>query len=88
LSETNVRPAGTRDEGKTPPAGEDSEDLDVSAALERRVVIGQAQGILMERLGLTPQRAHAYLSRASQQANVKLHQVATELVATRRLPEA
>lgn len=59
---------------------------DIETALEHRLVIGQAQGILMERLGLTPERAFAYLNRASQQTNTKLHDVAAELVETRLLP--
>lgn len=59
---------------------------DIEEALERRLVIGQAQGILMERMGLTPERAHAYLSRVSQHTNTKLHEVAAQLVETRLLP--
>lgn len=59
---------------------------DFEQALERRLVLGQAQGILMERLGLTPERAFAYLSRASQQTNTKIEQVAAELIETRLLP--
>lgn len=59
---------------------------DVEEALERRLIIGQAQGILMERLGLTPERAFAYLNRASQQTNTKLEKVAEQLVETRLLP--
>lgn len=59
---------------------------DVEHALERRLVLGQAQGILMERLGLTPERAHAFLSRASQQTNTTIHDVAAEVVRTRLLP--
>lgn len=59
---------------------------DYEAVLERRLVIGQAQGILMERLGISPDRAFAFLDRASQATNTKLHQVAADLVATRRVP--
>ena len=59
---------------------------DIEAALERRLVMGQAQGIIMERLGLSPERAHAYLSRISQQTNTKLEDVAAQLVETRLLP--
>lgn len=59
---------------------------DIEAAFERRLVIGQAQGILMERLGLSAERAFAFLSRISQQTNTKLCDVAAELVETRRIP--
>jgi GAF domain-containing protein len=50
-----------------------------------RTIIGQAQGILMERFGLTADRAFAVLRRVSQDRNVKLQQVAVELVRTRVL---
>ena len=56
-----------------------------TAALNR-TIIGQAQGILMERFALTADRAFVVLRRVSQSRQVKLHQVATELVTTRVLP--
>ena len=56
-----------------------------TAALHR-TVIGQAQGILMERYQLDAQAAFAVLRRISQANNVKLHRVATELVDSRLLP--
>lgn len=59
---------------------------DIEAAFERRLVIGQAQGILMERLGLSAERAFAFLSRVSQETNTKLSDVADELVKTRTVP--
>ena len=43
-------------------------------------MIGQAIGIVMERFGLTEDRAFAFLSRLSSHRNVKLRQVARELV--------
>jgi AmiR/NasT family two-component response regulator len=49
-------------------------------------VIGQATGILMERFDLAPDRAFAVLSRLSSQRNVKLRQLAEEIVRTRALP--
>jgi hypothetical protein len=55
-------------------------------ALTSRTVIGQATGILMERFDLTSDRAFAVLSRLSQQQNVKLRQLADEIVLTRALP--
>lgn len=53
-------------------------------ALEARTVIGQAQGILMERHGLDAQRAFQVLARHSQDGNVKLVEVSRGIVATRR----
>ena len=56
------------------------------SAMETRTLIGQAQGILMERLKLTPHQAFAVLSRASQDGNVKLRGVARRLVETGDVP--
>ena len=62
------------------------------AALERalssRQVVGQAQGILMERGRMTAEQAFAQLTRASQDRNVKLAEVARRLVETGELPAA
>jgi transcriptional regulator with GAF, ATPase, and Fis domain len=58
-----------------------------NAALNR-TIIGQAEGILMERLALTADQAFAVLRRVSQQNNAKLYQVAGELVLTREIPGA
>ena len=52
------------------------------SGLVTRTVIGQAEGILMERLKITADQAFAVLSRASQQSNVKLRDVARNLVET------
>lgn len=60
---------------------------DLSAARESRTLVGQAQGILMERHGLDADRAFAVLRRHSQQGNLKLADVAHQLVTTRQLPE-
>jgi AmiR/NasT family two-component response regulator len=46
-----------------------------------RAVIEQAKGLLVGRLGCTPDEAFAYLSRQSQNANRKLHDVAAQLLA-------
>ncbi len=51
-------------------------------ALSSRDVIGQAKGILMERLRITPEDAFDALRRSSQQLNVKLRQVAERLAET------
>ena len=53
-------------------------------AITDRTVIGQAQGILMERYDLDPAQAFRALVRMSQDDNVKLHLVAGRIVAQRR----
>jgi GAF domain-containing protein len=55
-------------------------------AITARHLIGQAQGILMERFALDADRAFAVLRRYSQDNNVKLREVAQRIIATRRLP--
>lgn len=57
------------------------------AALSCRAVIGQAEGILMERLGIEGPRAFEYLRRVSMHTNRKLVDVAEEIVRTRALPD-
>jgi GAF domain-containing protein len=56
------------------------------SALVTRTVIGQAEGILMERLKITADQAFALLSRLSQASNVKLRKVARNLVETGEIP--
>ena len=51
-----------------------------------RTIIGQAEGILMERLGIDADQAFAYLRRVSQSENRKLIMICSEIVKTRRLP--
>ena len=55
-------------------------------AVDARKIIGQAQGILMERYDLDSERAFAVLIRYSQDNNIKLREVARQLVETRSLP--
>ena len=55
-------------------------------ALETRTVIGQAQGVLMERFEIDADRAFATLRRYSQHHNIKLKALCHQLVATRALP--
>ena len=55
-------------------------------ALRTREVIGQAQGILMERERITAEQAFAVLRRASQRMNIKLRAVAEALVETGESP--
>jgi GAF domain-containing protein len=55
-------------------------------AVDSRHVIGQAQGVLMERHSLGAEQAFSVLKRYSQQTNVKLHDVAVILLRTGDLP--
>ena len=61
-------------------------ERDLWRAIDSRHLIGQAQGILMERFKLSPEKSFAVLRRYSQHHNIKLHEVAGELVKTGRLP--
>lgn len=56
-------------------------------AIDARRLIGQAQGILMERFDMDADQAFAVLRRYSQDHNVKLHVVAERLISTRTLTE-
>ena len=51
-------------------------------ALDHRDAIGQAKGLLMARHHCGPDEAFEHLRKASQQANIKLHEVAARLVAS------
>jgi hypothetical protein len=55
--------------------------------LSSRDVIGQAKGILMERLRITPDDAFDTLRRASQQLNIKLREIAERLAETGQLDD-
>ena len=50
-------------------------------------MVGQAQGILMERERITADQAFDVLRRASQYMNIKLREVAETLVETGESPE-
>lgn len=50
-------------------------------AMKTRQLIGRAIGIVMERYGLSDERAFAFLARVSQTRNVKMRVLAEELVA-------
>ena len=55
-------------------------------ALHNRNIIGQAQGVLMERYDMTADQAFDYLRRISSSTNRKVAVVAAEIAQTRRLP--
>lgn len=57
------------------------EEQQIRAALTSRDVIGQAKGMLMERYNLGAQAAFALLSKLSQDTNVKLADLANQVVA-------
>jgi hypothetical protein len=61
---------------------------DLHGALATRAVIGQAQGILIERERITADQAFDILRRASQHLNLKLRDVAQHLVDTGEDPDA
>ncbi|MGY1666028.1 GAF and ANTAR domain-containing protein [Geodermatophilus sp. SYSU D00696] len=56
------------------------------SGMATRNLIGMAQGIVMERLRLTPDQAFGVLSRLSQESNTKLRDVARRLVETGEVP--
>lgn len=61
----------------------DAQDLDnVSTALNRRDVISQAKGILMERYKITAPMAFALLAKTSQETNTRVYDVAEILTQT------
>jgi hypothetical protein len=62
-------------------------EANLHAALASREVIGQAQGILIERERVTADQAFDMLRRASQHLNLKLRDVAQTLVDTGEKPD-
>jgi hypothetical protein len=54
-------------------------------AVNTRTMIGTAVGIVMERYHLTDDRAFAFLTRLSQDGNIKLREVARRLIAATRV---
>lgn len=56
------------------------------SALASRTVIGQAEGIMMERFALSGEQAFAVLRRVSQDTNTRLRDIAAKLVETRQTP--
>jgi AmiR/NasT family two-component response regulator len=57
-------------------------DEQLKQALATRDNIGQAKGMIMERYAVDAVQAFAVLRKLSQDSNVPLHQVASELVAS------
>jgi len=59
---------------------------ELERAIDSRRVIGQAQGMLMARYGLTPAQAFAMLRRYSQDRNLRISALAQEFTSTGQLP--
>ena len=57
-------------------------------AMKSRAVIEQAKGMVMERYKISEDRAFAVLARASQTSNIKLRDVAQDLINTGTLQGA
>jgi AmiR/NasT family two-component response regulator len=57
-------------------------------ALETRIVIEQAKGVLAERLAVDPQEAFEVLRRAARNERRRIHELAAEVVSSRRTPAA
>ncbi|MFM6847534.1 MAG: ANTAR domain-containing protein [Terrabacter sp.] len=60
---------------------------DLQHALGTRQMIGQAVGVLMQRHGLSSDAAFSFLRRNSQNANIKLRDVAQRFLETGELPQ-
>lgn len=60
--------------------------MDLWRAIDSRHLVGQAQGILIERFGLNSEKAFEVLRRYSQQHNLKLRDIAATLIETGMLP--
>jgi AmiR/NasT family two-component response regulator len=61
-------------------------EQDLWRAVDSRHLVGQAQGILMERYSINSEQAFSVLRRYSQNRNLKLSVVAQHLVSTSHLP--
>ncbi len=57
-------------------------------ALETRIVIEQAKGVLAERLAIHPQQAFEVLRRAARNERRRIHDLAGEVVGSRETPVA
>lgn len=78
--EDRSRAADDRDAAETAAVATSREVAGLREALDRRTVIGQAQGLLMAQHGVTADEAFALLVQASQRRNVKVRDIAAQLV--------
>ena len=61
-------------------------NLQLERALESRIVIEQAKGVLVERLSLDPDEAFEILRRAARSQRQRIHLLAAEVIASRETP--
>ena len=54
----------------------------LQSALDTRIVIEQAKGVFAERLGCEPDTAFSILRRTARSKRLKLHELATQVVAS------
>ncbi len=55
-------------------------------ALQSRIVIEQAKGVLVERFGVAPEEAFQLLRRGARTHRMRIHVLAAEVVGTRETP--
>lgn len=56
-------------------------------ALESRIVIEQAKGVLAERFGVAPDEAFQVLRRGARNHRIRVHDLAARVVASRETPD-
>jgi hypothetical protein len=61
-------------------------NLQLERALESRILIEQAKGVLVERLALSPDQAFEILRRAARSQRRRIHLLAAEVIASRETP--
>ena len=61
-------------------------NLQLERALESRIVIEQAKGVLVERLALSPDQAFEILRRAARSQRRRIHLLSAEVIASRETP--
>jgi AmiR/NasT family two-component response regulator len=61
-------------------------NLQLQQALDSRIVIEQAKGVLVERLALVPNDAFEILRRAARSQRRRIHDLAAEVVVSRTTP--
>ena len=76
-----------RGERRTPMGALEIENAQLRAALDSRVVIEQAKGILAERFALQLPAAFLLLRRAARTSRRNLHAVAHDVVASPKTPQ-